>query len=162
MIQLQDIKLNPNNPRTVGDDKLQKLIKSIKEFPKMLELRPIVINEDNIILGGNMRFKALTEIGYTEIPKEWVKQAKDLTEEEVKRFIITDNVGYGEWDWELLDAEWEIDDLMDWGLDADRLTYEDIDLDAFFEETEDDEDGEKIKEHLCPHCGMDINSDVIP
>lgn len=56
MIQLQDIKLNPNNPRTVGDDKLQKLIKSIKEFPKMLELRPIVINEDNIILGGNMRF----------------------------------------------------------------------------------------------------------
>ena len=153
MIQLQDIKLNPNNPRTVGDDKLQKLIKSIKEFPKMLELRPIVINEDNIILGGNMRFKALTEIGYTEIPKEWVKQAKDLTEEEVKRFIITDNVGYGEWDYDLLHVDWTDEELEGWGMDIPRIEMFEGDIDDFFEESDKQP---REKELLCPHCGKNI------
>lgn len=160
MLQLQDIKLNPNNPRTVGDDKLQKLIKSIKEFPKMLELRPIVINEDNIILGGNMRFKALTEIGYTEIPKEWVKQAKDLTEEEVKRFIITDNVGFGEWDWELIKSEWDEVELDKWGLDVPQFDMFDGDIDNFFEEHNNDDKDEEIEELICPHCGKDIYESV--
>lgn len=116
-MKLKDIKPNPNNPRTVNKDKFKKLVKSIKEFPKMLELRPIVLNSDNIVLGGNMRLKALKELKYKEIPDEWVKRAKDLTDEEKRRFIIADNVGFGEWDWELLANEWEAEELENWGLE---------------------------------------------
>ena len=99
-MKLSQIKLNPNNPRVIKDEKFAKLVKSITEFPKMMALRPIVINNDNVVLGGNMRLKALKEIGYKEIPDEWVKRADDLTEEEARRFIIADNVGFGEHDWE--------------------------------------------------------------
>ena len=101
-MKLSEIKLNPNNPRVIKDDKFAKLVKSITEFPKMMALRPIVVNNDNVVLGGNMRLKALKEIGYKEIPDEWVKRADDLTEEETRRFIIADNVGFGEHDWEMV------------------------------------------------------------
>lgn len=117
-MKLSSIKNNPNNPRICKDDKFKKLVNSIKEFPKMMELRPIIINEDSIVLGGNMRLKALNELGYKEIPDNWVKQAKDLTEEETKRFIIADNVSGGEWDWELLANEWDSEELTEWGLDV--------------------------------------------
>lgn len=116
-MKLSDIKANPNNPRVIKDDKFKKLVKSISEFPKMMELRPMVINADNIVLGGNMRLKALKELKYKDIPDEWVKRAEDLTEEEQRRFIIADNVGFGEHDWEMLQAEWDIEELSDWGLD---------------------------------------------
>ena len=116
-MKLSEIKLNPNNPRVIKDDKFAKLVKSITEFPKMMALRPIVVNNDNVVLGGNMRLKALKEIGYKEIPDEWVKRADDLTEEESRRFIIADNVGFGEHDWNMLSEEWDIEELAEWGLD---------------------------------------------
>jgi len=117
-MNIKDIKSNPNNPRIIKDERFEKLKKSIKEFPKMMALRPMVINQDNIVLGGNMRLKALKELGYTELPDEWVKRAEDLTDEEARRFIIADNVGFGEHDWEMLANEWDSVELEDWGLDA--------------------------------------------
>jgi DNA modification methylase len=113
---IEKLKLNENNPRTISVDKLEKLKKSILEFPKMLELRPIIINEDFVVIGGNMRLTALMQLGYKEIPNEWVKVGT-LDDEEQKRFIITDNVGYGEWDWDDLSSNWNADDLLNWGLD---------------------------------------------
>jgi len=117
-MKLSEIKSNPNNPRVIKDHKFEKLKKSISEFPKMMELRPMVINEDNIVLGGNMRLKALKDLGYKEVPEEWVKRASDLTEEETRRFIIADNVGFGEHDWEMLANEWDTEELEDWGLEG--------------------------------------------
>lgn len=126
MIKLSSIKLNPNNPRVINSDKFKKLVKSIKDFPKMMELRPMVINSDNIVLGGNMRLKALKELGYKEVPKEWIKRAEDLTEDEQRQFIIKDNVGFGEHDWEMLQAEWDLSELEDWGLDIPEWDKEDV------------------------------------
>jgi ParB-like chromosome segregation protein Spo0J len=117
-MKLTEIKSNPNNPRVIKDHKFEKLKKSISEFPKMMELRPMVINEDNIVLGGNMRLKALKDLGYKEVPEEWVKRASDLTDEETRRFIIADNVGFGEHDWEMLANEWDTEELEDWGLEG--------------------------------------------
>src|SRR5690606_17615458 len=99
------------------DDKFEKLCNSIKEFPKMMELRPMVIDENLMILGGNMRFKALKELGYKEVPNEWIKKASELTEEEKKRFIISDNSNFGDWDTDLLLQDWGGDPLADWGVD---------------------------------------------
>jgi hypothetical protein len=82
-----------------------------------MALRPMVVNEDMVVLGGNMRLKALKELGYKEVPDEWVKSAKDLTEDEIRRFIIADNVGFGEHDWEMLANEWNVEELGNWGLD---------------------------------------------
>lgn len=117
-MKISEIKLNPNNPRIIKDDRFKKLVKSIEEFPKMMELRPMVINQDNIVLGGNMRLKAIKELGYKEIPDSWVKRADELTEEEQRRFIIADNVGFGEHDWEMLANEWDVEELGEWGLDV--------------------------------------------
>ena len=111
---ITQIKPNPNNPRIIKDDKFKKLVKSIQDFPQMLELRPIVIDENNVVLGGNMRLKACIEAGLKDVP---VKQAKDLTEEQKKEFIVKDNVGYGEWDWDDLANNWNVEDLTEWGLD---------------------------------------------
>ena len=107
------IKPNPNNPRLIKDNKFKLLVKSIQEFPEMLELRPIVIDENNIVLGGNMRLKACIEAGLTEVP---VKVAT-LTEQQKNEFIIKDNVGFGEWDWDDLANSWNVEELTDWGLD---------------------------------------------
>jgi len=117
-MKLNDIKPNPNNPRVLRDDKFQKLKQSIAEFPKMLSLRPMVIDENNVVLGGNMRLRALQELGFNDIDEAWVKQSSDLTEEEKKRFIIADNVSFGEWDWDTLANDWEVVDLEAWGLDV--------------------------------------------
>lgn len=113
-VKLSEIKPNPKNPRLIKDEKFKKLVKSIKEFPQMLELRPIVVDENNIILGGNMRFKALKEAGYTEVS---IVKANDLTDEQKDEFIVKDNVGFGEWDWDSLANEWDVEKLEDWGLD---------------------------------------------
>ena len=117
MINLNDIVLNPKNPRFIKDDKFDKLKKSIKAFPKMMELRPIVVDDSNVILGGNMRFNALKAIGYTEIEESWIKTASKLTEEEKKEFVIKDNSGFGEWDYDQLANEWDSEKLEEWGLD---------------------------------------------
>lgn len=108
------IKPNPNNPRLIKDEKFAKLVKSIKEFPQMLELRPIVVNDDMIVLGGNMRLKACKEAGLKEVP---IIKASSLTPEQQREFIIKDNVGFGEWDWELIANEWDTEQVTDWGLD---------------------------------------------
>lgn len=114
-VKLSQIKNNPNNPRIIKDDKFQKLVRSIQEFPQMLELRPIVVNDDMIVLGGNMRLRACKEAGLKEVP---IIKASQLTEEEQRAFIIKDNVGYGEWDWEMVANEWDSELLIEWGLDV--------------------------------------------
>ena len=113
-VKISEIKTNPKNPRLIKDDKFKKLVKSIKEFPQMLELRPIVVDENNVVLGGNMRLKACLEVGLKEI---FIVQAADLTEEQKDEFIVKDNVGFGEWDWDILANEWDTEKLDEWGLD---------------------------------------------
>jgi hypothetical protein len=114
-VKLSEIKSNPNNPRIIKDDKFSKLVKSIKEFPKMLEIRPIVVNSDMIVLGGNMRLKACKEAGLKEVP---IIFADDLTEDEQKQFIIKDNIGFGEWDWDMIANQWDAQQLSEWGLEV--------------------------------------------
>jgi ParB-like chromosome segregation protein Spo0J len=113
-IKLSEIKLNPNNPRLIKDDKFEKLVQSIKDFPEMLDIRPIVVNQDMIILGGNMRFKACKEAGLKEVP---IIIADNLTEEQQREFLIKDNTSGGEWDFEMLANEWDNERLEEWGLD---------------------------------------------
>jgi len=126
-VKISDVKTNPKNPRLIKDDKFKKLVKSIKEFPQMLELRPIVVDENNIVLGGNMRLKACIEVGLKEV---FIVKADDLTEQQKDEFIVKDNVGFGEWDWDSLANEWDTDKLQDWGLDLpiimDEPSYEDL------------------------------------
>jgi hypothetical protein len=114
-VKTKDIIANENNPRVIKDDKFKKLVQSIKDFPQMLQLRPIVVNDEMVVLGGNMRLRAVQEVGLKEVP---IIKASDLTEEQQKEFIIKDNVGFGEWDWDVLANEWEADKLTDWGLDV--------------------------------------------
>lgn len=116
-MKLTDIKPNPSNPRFIRDERFEKLVKSISEFPAMLELRPIIIDSDNMILAGNMRYRALLELKFKDIPDKWIKSANELTDDEKKRFIVADNISFGENDWNILANEWEEDDLKDWGLD---------------------------------------------
>jgi hypothetical protein len=117
ILKISEIKLNPENPRLIKDDKFKKLVNSIKEFPEMLKIRPIVVNKDMIILGGNMRFKACKEAGLKEIP---VIIANELTSDQEREFLIKDNVSGGEWDWNLLN-DWDKDELDAWGLDVPEL-----------------------------------------
>jgi DNA modification methylase len=114
VVKVGEIKPNPNNPRIIKDDKFKKLVKSIQEFPQMLNIRPIVVNDDMVVLGGNMRLKACKEAGLKELP---IIKASSLTEEQQKEFIIKDNVGFGEWDWESIANEWDAEQLTEWGLD---------------------------------------------
>ena len=117
MIRLSELKLNEANPRVIKDDKFKKLVESIKSFPQMMELRPIVVDEMNVIQGGNMRYRALVELGYQDVPDEWVKQGKELTPEQWREFVIKDNVGFGEWDFDMLANDWDAEELQEWGLD---------------------------------------------
>jgi DNA modification methylase len=141
-VKINSIKTNPKNPRLIKDDKFKKLVKSIQEFPQMLELRPIVVDENNIILGGNMRYKACIEAGLKEI---FILKAEDLTEQQKDEFIVKDNVGFGEWDWDILANEWDTDKLQDWGLD--------LPLDVSVQELEAEEDDYEIPN--------EINTDIV-
>ncbi len=114
-VKVKDLKANPNNPRYIRDEKFEKLKKSIQDFPEMLKLRPVVVDDDMMVLGGNMRLKALTELGIDEVE---VIKAKDLTEKQKAEFIIKDNVGFGDWDWDMLANEWDNTQLGEWGLDV--------------------------------------------
>jgi hypothetical protein len=120
-VKITEVKTNPGNPRFIKDNKFKKLKASLKEFPEMLKLRPIIVDENNIILGGNMRYKACQELNFKEV---YILKAKDLTEEQKQEFIIKDNVGFGEWDWDILANEWDQKKLQDWGLD--NFPFEDI------------------------------------
>jgi len=123
-MKLSKLKPNPNNPRIIKDAKFKKLVDSINDFPKMLFIRPIVVDENFIVQGGNMRLKALQKIGFKDIPDEWVKQVSDLNEDEKKQFIIKDNVGFGEWDWDDLANNWDAEQLTEWGLDIPNFEAE--------------------------------------
>ncbi len=125
-VKISEVKSNPNNPRTIKDDKFKKLVASIKEFPEMLDIRPIVVNADMVVLGGNMRLKACKEAGLKEVP---IIIADHLTEDQAKQFIIKDNVSGGEWDWNMLNAEWNTDELIEWGLDVPKMVAGDFEDD---------------------------------
>ena len=116
-MNLSEIIPNPSNPRHIAPEQLEKLKKSIKDFPKMMKLRPIIVDSNNVILAGNMRYKALLELGYKQVPDEYVRKADELTEDEKRRFIIADNVGFGQWDFEVLAVDWDSEELADWGLE---------------------------------------------
>lgn len=116
-MKISEIKLNPKNPRLIRDEKFKQLCKSITDAPWMMELRPIIISENGVIQGGNMRYRALVELGYKEIPDEWVKQGKDITPEKWREFVVKDNVSYGEWELDLLAADYNINELIEWGFD---------------------------------------------
>jgi ParB-like chromosome segregation protein Spo0J len=120
-LNIAAIKPNEENPRFITDAKFKKLVKSITDFPEMLEARPLVIDEDNIVLGGNMRLKALKAAGVFEIP---VKRVVGWTEQQKKEFIIKDNIGYGEWDWDIIANQWNSEQLDDWGLDLPAFAVE--------------------------------------
>ena len=125
LISIKEIKENPNNPRKLDKDKYQKLLKSIQDLPQMLEYRPIVVNSDMVVLGGNMRLKALKELKYKEVP---IIIADDLSEDQQKEFLIKDNLGYGVWDWDMIANEWDLPLLEDWGMDlpTDFTTQEEL------------------------------------
>jgi hypothetical protein len=129
-VKLSKIKSNPDNPRIIKDDKFFMLVKSIKDFPEMLDIRPIVVNKDMMVLGGNMRLKACLEAGMSEVP---VIVADNLTEEQQKEFLIKDNVSGGQFDWDALANTWDSELLLEWGLEVFKPT-EDINLDEFFTE----------------------------
>jgi hypothetical protein len=120
-MKINEIKSNPNNPRLIKNHKFKQLVKSIQDFPQMLELRPIVIDENNMVLGGNMRLKACIEAGLTDVP---VIHANNLSEEKKKEFIVKDNVGYGEWNWDELANFWNVEELTEWGLDIPNFDTE--------------------------------------
>ena len=126
-VNIQKIKPNDENPRFITDAKFKKLIKSIKEFPEMLETRPLVVDEDFVVLGGNMRLKALKSAGVFEVP---IHQVKGWTDEQKKEFIIKDNLGYGEWDWDIVANEWDTQKLKDWGMDIPVFDIESDQIDA--------------------------------
>ena len=132
-LPISKVKANPNNPRIIKDDKFKKLVKSIQEFPQMLEIRPIVVNEEMIVLGGNMRLKACQEAGLKEVH---IIKASDLTEEQQKEFIIKDNVGFGEWDWNELANVWDNEKLNEWGLDVPVFEGN---LDEFFNQPQEEQ-----------------------
>ena len=112
-VKITEVIANPNNPRLIKDDKFKKLVKSIQDFPDMLNVRPIVVNKDMVVLGGNMRLKAIKEAGLKEINVDIV----DWNEQQQKEFIVKDNVGYGEWDWDDLANNWDSVELSNWGLE---------------------------------------------
>ena len=113
-VKISEIKLNESNPRFIKDDKFKKLVKSIKDLPQMLDIRPIVVNKDMMVLGGNMRLKACVEAGLIEVP---IIIADNLTKEQEKEFLIKDNVSGGEWDWDIIANEFNDEQVIEWGLD---------------------------------------------
>jgi ParB-like chromosome segregation protein Spo0J len=147
-LPVSDIKPNPTNPRTIKDENFKKLVQSIKDFPELLDARPLILNKDHIILGGNMRFKAAKEAGLTEVPVKIV----DWSEEKQREFIIKDNVSGGEWDWDVLANEWDTEQLDEWGLDVPEIPD--------FEPASEDEQGklDEKKKIECPECGHEFET----
>jgi DNA modification methylase len=132
IVKISDVKINPNNPRLIKDDKFAKLVQSIKDLPQMLDIRPIVVNSDMVVLGGNMRLKACKEAGLKQVP---IIIADNLTEDQQREFLIKDNVSGGEWDWQMIANDWDADQLQEWGLDIPAFEPEQI-LEAVEDEFE--------------------------
>ncbi|QDP64619.1 MAG: hypothetical protein GOVbin2006_30 [Prokaryotic dsDNA virus sp.] len=173
-LKTSQIQSNKQNPRIIKEEKFKKLVQSIKEFPKMLEIRPIVVDENNIILGGNMRFEASKEAGLTEVP---VKVVKTLSEEEKQEFIIKDNLSFGEWDWNIIGNEWNENELGEWGMDVwqpDNIDFEpSLNPDTKYSEITQKEIEEEAKrlavemiresknvDVICPECGHEFEIQI--
>jgi hypothetical protein len=152
-VKIGEVKSNPNNPRIIKDDKFKKLVESIKGFPQMLDLRPIVVNDDMVVLGGNMRLRACKEAGLKEVP---IIMASELTPEQQKEFIIKDNVGFGEWDWDMLANEWDTEQLTEWGMDVWK-PMENVNLDEFFNEDNGDSEKEQTFKIVLEYTEEDYN-----
>ena len=133
-IAISKVRPNSDNPRYIKDEKFKKLVQSLRDFPEMANVRPIVVNKEMVVLGGNMRLKAMQEAGWSEVPVEVV----DWSEEKQREFIIKDNVGFGEWDWDELANNWDAEELKDWGLDV-WQPEEDVDYSILDEEDVDDQ-----------------------
>jgi hypothetical protein len=122
-IKISEIKSNPNNPRKIKQEQLDRLKKSIQDFPEMLEMRPIVVDKNKMVLGGNMRLRALQQLGYTDVP---YIEVDELTPEQEKQFIIKDNVNYGDWNWDILNTiDWNLNEIEGWGLDIPKWLNDD-------------------------------------
>lgn len=143
-VKISEPKPNEQNPRYINKANFKKLVSSLKEFPKMLEVRPLVVDENMIVLGGNMRLKALTEAGFKEV---LVHQITDWTDDEKNQFIIKDNANFGSWDWEILANEWNMQKIVDWGVDLPKEMFADDD-DPVKENMQDE-----IPQEICPTCG---------
>lgn len=144
-VSIKKLKPNPANPRTIRDDKFHKLVQSVKDFPQMLEIRPIVVNDQYEVLGGNMRLRACIEAGMKEVT---IIRASELTEDQQREFIIKDNVGFGEWDMDALANEWDAEELQEWGVDLPVFidtNLTDADMDAFFEKHHPEPENGKVK-----------------
>lgn len=115
-IKLSSLHLNPRNPRTISVERFQSLVKSLKDFPQMMDLRPIIVDKSGMVIGGNMRYRALVELGHTTVPASWVRMADKLTKAQLRRFIVMDNEGFGEWDDDMLSADFELAELQEWGV----------------------------------------------
>jgi hypothetical protein len=144
MMPVSEIRMNDENPRTIKDERFQKLCESIKAFPDMLRLRPLVLNREHVVLGGNMRLRACIELGLSET---WVVVASNLTAEQEREFIIKDNSSFGQWDWEELATNWDTDLLAEWGLDI--VPISDEDMGQFFEERNMQDGQDEIKDKIC-------------
>ena len=143
-VKISKVIPNENNPRFIKDYKFKKLVKSIQDFPEMLKLRPIVVNKDMVVLGGNMRLKACKEAGLKEV---YILKADELTEQQQREFIVKDNVGFGEWDWDILANEWDNTQLKEWGMDVwqpeEEVDYSILDDDDLSEDLNDMTNGVK-------------------
>lgn len=149
ILKTNEIKVNPNNPRIIKDFNFKRLVQSVTDFPEMLILRPIVVNKDMVILGGNMRYKACIEAGIKEVP---VIIADNLTPEQENEFLIKDNVSGGEWDWDILANVWNSEELENWGLNIPIfIEDEDIDFDNI-KSNEDRSSDKQSKSVTCPEC----------
>jgi len=146
-LKLSQIKLNPDNPRRIGKVEMERMVKSLQDFPEMLELREIIIDENNIILGGNMRYRALKQIGEKECI---AKIVTGLTLDQKREFIIKDNSNFGEWDMDLL-ATWDDLPLIDWGVNIPEIKMDELDMDKLPEPGSGEE---KQQETTCPKCGF--------
>tara|TARA_R100000951_G_scaffold100237_1_gene90978 strand:- start:3130 stop:3729 length:600 start_codon:yes stop_codon:yes gene_type:complete len=124
-VKIKSVSSNPVNPRLIKEDKFQKLVQSVKDFPEMLQLRPIVVNEKMEILGGNMRYKACQSLGHKEI---YIIKAENLTRKQMEEFVIKDNSSFGEWDWNLLANMWEVEQLTDWGVNVYDFSDKDVNM----------------------------------
>lgn len=153
-VPINQVKINPNNPRIIRDEKFKSLVQSIKDFPEMLKIRPIVVNKDMVVLGGNMRLKACKEAGFKNV---WIISAADLSPEKQREFIIKDNVSGGEWDWNLIVNEWP--EVQEWGVDLPDA----FEMPVVFEETKkttSEKDSDSTRNVItCPSCGVVFDAD---
>jgi ParB-like chromosome segregation protein Spo0J len=157
-MKLSKIKPNPNNPRQITKDALDRLAESINRDPEFMEIRPIVIDKDNVIVGGNQRYNAIRQLGMTDIPDTWVLRADTLTPEQIRRFILVDNSipgMSGDWDVDLLANEWELPELQDLGFNLDDLGLSDGD-DVCLDDEAKPQNKEDEQTIVCPKCGFEV------